>query len=114
MDKSSEFVSQITSFPVLSPEENETGVSVLLSKLFKFGRSSGDSNIVTPPPEVQEEKQDEFVKEDSVNTDAGNSSQYSDDLSEGRSLQKVLKRISSLVALRTSVCNINTAFLLLH
>lgn len=117
MERPSEFVSQITNFPLLSPEENETGVSVLISKFFKFGRSTaGDNNSVTAKT-TPEESQDEEntgggpAPEDSTNKEAGTSSQYSDEFSEGRSLQKVLKTISSLVALRTSVCNINTTHL---
>lgn len=100
MERRSEFVSQVTSFPPLSPEESDSGVAVLFSKLFNFSRpvAAEQAPEVTPAaPGPDGSWKDELPGEQKEPQD---SEEY-----EGPRLQNVLRRISSLVALKSSVCN---------
>lgn len=107
MDKKTEFVSEITFFPPLTPEENESSVSNLISKLFKFTSKTKDE---------EETKETEHVDDLSTatpnteqaaidNSTAADQSEHKieEDNPEGRSFHNVLRRISNLVPLKTSV-----------
>ncbi|XP_063382298.1 putative 1-phosphatidylinositol 3-phosphate 5-kinase [Cydia fagiglandana] len=96
--------SQLTEFPRFEPESSQSGVSTFFNKLWKFpifspsetgesqNKAVGDGKEVSP--------QDEDVNKQEYD-DKPEQASYAVEF-EGRSLQNVLRRISSLVALGSS------------
>lgn len=106
---------KLTEFAPLAPEEKEQGVSHLISKIFKFGKSyvvnettSNAAESSTSNDDVSQDSLSSWTTVDmnpdtSVKSDSAPSYQYTVDVSEGRNLPNVLKRISNLLALKSSV-----------
>ncbi|XP_061714664.1 putative 1-phosphatidylinositol 3-phosphate 5-kinase [Cydia pomonella] len=97
--------SQLTEFPRFEPESSQSGVSTFFNKLWKFP--------IFSPSEAGENNQNKAIgdgKEVSPQNEDVNKQEYDDKPEqasyavefEGRSLQNVLRRISSLVALGSS------------
>lgn len=100
MERRSEFVSQVTSFPPLSPEESDSGVAVLFSKLFNFSRPVASEQTPEAAPATAAPNGNWKDEAPGEQKEPQDSEEY-----EGPRLQNVLRRISSLVALKSSVCN---------
>ncbi|XP_047993638.1 putative 1-phosphatidylinositol 3-phosphate 5-kinase [Leguminivora glycinivorella] len=96
--------SQLTEFPRFEPESSQSGVSTFFNKLWKFPMFSTETG------ESTENKAAEDSKEGSPQNEDVSKQEYDDKPEqasyavefEGRSLQNVLRRISSLVALGSS------------
>lgn len=116
MDDNFDCTTKLTEFAPLAPEKKEQGVSQLISKLFKFGRSYVSAEASTSAVESSNSNDD--VSQDSLSSwstvemnpetvvtksDCAPSYQYTVDISEGRNLPNVLKRISNLLELKSSV-----------
>lgn len=108
---------KLTEFAPLAPEEKEQGVGHLISKIFKFGRSaiSGEPSTSAqessvPSDNVSQESLSSWanvdINSDSSTTKTDSTFPYSVDVNEGRNLPNVLKRISNLLALKSTVSNI--------
>lgn len=97
--------SQITEFPRYEPESAQSGVTTFFNKLWKFpifspneGADSMQNRVMNDDkdaPRTDDEKQDY----DDGKPETGS---YAVEL-EGRSLPNVLRRISSLIAMGSSV-----------
>lgn len=102
--------SKLTEFAPLSPEESQPVVASLFSKFFNFTRgSSGNDGPATSPN--NDEQSSSGDSESWKQSDSVEKSPEEDDASvmnlpldtgEGRSLPNVLKRISNIVALKSS------------
>lgn len=100
MNKNLQSPTKLTEFAPLQPEEKQQGVGQFISKFFKLNRSA------PAEPSVLEANEDSS-RDISPARDVSSSSKdtiYPVDVTEGRSLPNVLKRISNLLALKTNVC----------
>ncbi|XP_063222322.1 1-phosphatidylinositol 3-phosphate 5-kinase isoform X2 [Bacillus rossius redtenbacheri] len=93
-------MSRLTEFAPLSPEDSQPGVGSLLSKFFKFGKS-GMVQDSSPPNcnDAQTDSQTLQSDPDSRDEDLDTVVSFQ---AEGRSLQNVLKRIRSLLVLKST------------
>ncbi|KRT82307.1 hypothetical protein AMK59_4326 [Oryctes borbonicus] len=107
MNKNLQSPTKLTEFAPLQPEEKQQGVTQFFTKIFKLNRSTNH----TEHPNSQENNSEKLLQESlpawaNETTSETESSQsensYSVDIAEGRSLPNVLKRISSLLALKSS------------
>uniref|UniRef100_A0A1B6GL53 Uncharacterized protein n=1 Tax=Cuerna arida TaxID=1464854 RepID=A0A1B6GL53_9HEMI len=118
MNKNLQSPTALTEFAPLSPEPDDSpGISQLLTKLFKRSSNNAPAETKQPQPteaaartelpdviETRWQDNPEFNKEphsDSSSLSGGD--QYRLEVTEGRSLPNVLKRISNLLALKSSV-----------
>lgn len=100
-------ISQLTEFPRFEPESNQSGVTTFFNKLWKLPLFSPNENTDDPECKaVAERKQSDaqanVSRKQSYDDGKTESGSYAVEF-EGRSLQNVLKRISSLVALSSGV-----------
>ncbi|KDR20319.1 1-phosphatidylinositol 3-phosphate 5-kinase isoform X2 [Zootermopsis nevadensis] len=109
MDRNLQSPSHLTEFAPLSPEPSQPGVGFLLSKFFKFNKGGpvADFNAPSPtqvfpdtPVKTDWQSSDNLEQRDTVSDDLV--TQFPVDVGEGRSLPNVLKRISSLLALKST------------
>ncbi|XP_011310721.1 putative 1-phosphatidylinositol 3-phosphate 5-kinase [Fopius arisanus] len=110
MNKNMNSPTKLTEFAPLSPEDNQPVVASLFSKFFTFGKSTSgtETPAVSPKDEEQSSSGDseswrqldslEKTPEDDTSTQMT----FPLDASEGRSLPNVLKRISNIVASKSS------------
>lgn len=115
MDENFSCKTKLTEFAPLASEEKEQGVGHLISKIFKFGKSAitGESSFSqdnTVSDNVSQLSQESFsswsaenAETSSSKTDTTQTFQYNVDVNEGRNLPNVLKRISNLLALKSTV-----------
>ncbi|KAJ8686685.1 hypothetical protein QAD02_022479 [Eretmocerus hayati] len=110
MHKNVDSITQLTEFAPLSPEESPPAVASIFSKIFSFARGS-TSNDASNTPSVsdnqsvsedseswnQSEQPEKSPSEDNVSVMS-----FSVDANAGRSLPNVLKRISNIVALKST------------
>lgn len=99
--------SRLTEFPKFEPETPQSGVSTFFNKIWKFPLFSPNETIEEPPKPSDNDEQHVQVASEA------NSKQNDDEnnklepaypaLPEARSLQNVLRRISSLVAMGSGV-----------
>lgn len=106
--------SQLTEFPRFEPESSQSGVSTILNKLWKFS--------IFSPGETGENSQNKASsesREESPQAEDSNKQEYDDIKTEpasyaveleARSLQNVLRRISSLVALGSNVSKMKAEY----
>lgn len=109
MNKNLQSPTKLTEFAPLQSEEKQQSVGQIISKFFKLNKTSPNGDF----PSSSLEKSAEHVSQESLpawaidsTTEAGESrsdSYYQVDVNEGRSLPNVLKRISNLLALKSSV-----------
>ncbi|XP_003403346.2 1-phosphatidylinositol 3-phosphate 5-kinase [Bombus terrestris] len=110
MNKNMNSPSKLTEFAPLSPEESQPVVASLFSKFFNFTKGSqnvDDSTISSTTNEEQSSSDSESWKqsestEKSPEDDSSSMMNFPLDTREGRSLPNVLKRISNIVALKSS------------
>ncbi|XP_046466655.1 putative 1-phosphatidylinositol 3-phosphate 5-kinase isoform X1 [Neodiprion pinetum] len=110
MNKNMNSPSKLTEFAPLSPEENQPVVASLFSKLFNFtkGSLSNDGSATSPNNDEQSSsgESESWKQSDSVektpDEDTSSVMNLPLDTIEGRSLPNVLKRISNIVALKSS------------
>ncbi|KAK5642357.1 hypothetical protein RI129_008524 [Pyrocoelia pectoralis] len=99
---------KLTEFAPLQSEEKQQTVGQFISKLFKLNKTSptidnATNNSEKPPDNVAQESLPTWAIETTQeNCDAGNDYYYQVDVNEGRSLPNVLKRISNLLALKST------------
>ncbi|XP_015119945.1 1-phosphatidylinositol 3-phosphate 5-kinase [Diachasma alloeum] len=110
MNKNMNSPTKLTEFAPLSPENNQPVVASLFSKFFSFGKSATGSETpaVSPKDEDRSSSGDseswkqldslEKTPEDDTSTQMS----FPLDATEGRSLPNVLKRISNIVASKSS------------
>lgn len=117
MDENFRSQTKLTEFAPLAPEEKEQGVGHLISKIFKFGKnaitgdtSTAQSTTQEPSASADTVSQESFSSWSNVDCpettkppDNGQNLQYNVDVNEGRNLPNVLKRISNLLALKSTV-----------
>lgn len=114
MDENFSCKTKLTEFAPLASEEKEQGVGHLISKIFKFGKSAitGEPSTSQDNPAVSDNvSQESFsswsnvdsTETSSSKTDTTQTFQYNVDVNEGRNLPNVLKRISNLLALKSTV-----------
>lgn len=109
MNKNLQSPTKLTEFAPLQPEEKQQGVTQFISKIFKLNRSTNNTEHHVNVPENSSEKllQESLpawaIETTSESENSQNENSYSVDMGEGRSLPNVLKRISSLLALKSSV-----------
>lgn len=110
MNKNMNSPSKLTEFAPLSPEETQPVVASLFSKFFNFTKSTVQTNETLPSPNNDEQsssgdseswKQSESRDKTPVD-DSSSMLNFSLDSREGRSLPNVLKRISNIVASKSS------------
>ncbi|KAK9746951.1 FYVE zinc finger [Popillia japonica] len=108
MNKNLQSPTKLTEFAPLQPEEKQQGVTQFISKIFKLNRSTNNTEHHVNVPENSSEKllQESLpawaIETTSESENSQNENSYSVDMGEGRSLPNVLKRISSLLALKSS------------
>ncbi|KZC09496.1 Putative 1-phosphatidylinositol 3-phosphate 5-kinase [Dufourea novaeangliae] len=109
MNKNMNSPSKLTEFAPLSPEESQPVVASLFSKFFSFTRSSQnvDDSTISSTNEEQSSSDSESWKqsestEKTPEDDSSNMMIFPLDTREGRSLPNVLKRISNIVALKST------------
>ncbi|XP_047111766.1 1-phosphatidylinositol 3-phosphate 5-kinase [Schistocerca piceifrons] len=106
MNKNLESPSKLTEFAPLSPETGQPGVSVFLSKLFKFSRSEatseGTSSVQTTESQSTDEVSASHSPDWQENPNPEQNSPFTIDVTDGRSLPNVLRRISNLLALKST------------
>lgn len=99
MNKNLQSPTKLTEFAPLQPEEKQQGVGQFISKFFKLGRSTPTEPSVL---EASEDSSRDISPAREV-TSGSKDAIYPVDVTEGRSLPNVLKRISNLLALKTNV-----------
>ncbi|XP_069701423.1 1-phosphatidylinositol 3-phosphate 5-kinase isoform X2 [Periplaneta americana] len=110
MNRNLQSPSHLTEFAPLSPEPSQPGVGFLLSKFFKFNKggpvtdfNAPSSTGVSPDMPVQTDWQsaaESLEQRDTVPSELV--TPFPVDVGEGRSLPNVLKRISNLLALKST------------
>ncbi|XP_033208545.1 putative 1-phosphatidylinositol 3-phosphate 5-kinase [Belonocnema kinseyi] len=110
MNKNMSSPSKLTEFAPLSPEESQPVVASIFSKIFNFTKSTVQVDDSATSPNNDEHsssgdseswKQSESA-EKTPEDDSSSIMNFSLDTNEGRSLPNVLKRISNIVALKSS------------
>ncbi|KAK4877008.1 hypothetical protein RN001_009514 [Aquatica leii] len=105
MNKNLQSPTKLTEFAPLQPEEKQQSVGQFISKLFKLNKTSPTvdtaSNIERTSDTISQESLPTWAVE-SENCDGRNDCYYQVDVNEGRSLPNVLKRISNLLALKST------------
>lgn len=109
MSRNLQSPSGLTEFAPLSPEPSQPGVGFLLSKFFKLNRGELVTDFNAPSPAVVPSNipvQADWQSADGLERDDIGSdelvTQFPVDVGEGRSLPNVLKRISNLLALKST------------
>lgn len=104
MNKNLQSPTKLTEFAPLQPEERQQGVGQFISKFFKITRTpvSGEQTPVESVDDLSQESLPTWAV-DASESSSSSKDVYSVDFSEGRSLPNVLKRISNLLAQKSSV-----------
>lgn len=111
MNKNLQSPTKLTEFAPLQPEERQQSVGQFISRFFKLGRSSPGEEQSPAVSETSSDVSQELVPswavdanvEASEKTRKQQESYYEVDVTEGRSLPNVLKRISNLLVLKSTV-----------
>lgn len=107
MNKNLQSPTKLTEFAPLQPEEKPQSVGQLISSFFKINKST--TQIEQTNENLDNDSQDSLPNwAMSASTEAcigkdSTANVYSVDVNEGRSLPNVLKRISNLLALKSTV-----------
>uniref|UniRef100_A0A1Y1N0Y2 1-phosphatidylinositol-3-phosphate 5-kinase n=1 Tax=Photinus pyralis TaxID=7054 RepID=A0A1Y1N0Y2_PHOPY len=108
MNKNLQSPTKLTEFAPLQSEEKQQSVGQFISKLFKLNKTSpttDNASINTEKPldnTSQESLPTWAIESTQENCEARNDYYYQVDVNEGRSLPNVLKRISNLLALKST------------
>lgn len=112
MNKNLQSPTKLTEFAPLQPEERQQSVGQFISRFFKLGRSSpGEEQSLAVSESVSDVSQEilpTWAADTSVegSEKTRNEAYYEVDVTEGRSLPNVLKRISNLLVLKSTVSSI--------
>lgn len=112
MSRNLQSPTKLTEFAPLQPEEKQQSLGQLISKFFKLHRNVSNGGLSAVTPEHTSDSSHESLPTwaiDSMgeNCEARNESYYQVDISEGRNLSNVLKRISNLLVLKSTVSELN-------
>ncbi|KAF5299848.1 hypothetical protein FQA39_LY11385 [Lamprigera yunnana] len=105
MNKNLQSPTKLTEFAPLQPDEKQQSVGQFISKLFKLNKSSPTTEASTNTDRLPESLSQESLPTwaaESDNCEGRNDYYYQVDVTEGRSLPNVLKRISNLLALKST------------
>lgn len=102
MSKNLQSPTKLTEFAPLQPEEKQQSVGQFISKFFKLGKSPINENAGSESSDTTSHESTPS-RETSADINPTISTVYPVDVNEGRSLPNVLKRISNLLALKTTV-----------
>lgn len=107
MNKNLQSPTKLTEFAPLQPEEKPQTVGQLISNFFKINKSTAQ---VEQTDEILNNDSQESLPNWAINSTAetyvgkeSTANVYNVDVNEGRSLPNVLKRISNLLALKSTV-----------
>lgn len=106
MNKNLQSPTKLTEFAPLQPEEKQQSVGQFITKFFKLSRTpvSGEHTPVDNSDNLSQESLPTWAIDTSdTSSNTKESGVYPVDITEGRSLPNVLKRISNLLALKSTV-----------
>lgn len=105
MNKNLQSPTKLTEFAPLQPEEKQQGVGQFFTKFFGLAKTpvSGEQTPADSADNVSQESLPTWAIDTLESGSCSKDSVYSVDITEGRSLPNVLKRISNLLALKSTV-----------
>lgn len=105
MNKNLQSPTKLTEFAPLQPEEKQQGVGQFITKFFKLTKTpvSGEQTPVDNVDDLSQESLPTWAAETLESNSSAKDPVYPVDINEGRSLPNVLKRISNLLALKSTV-----------
>lgn len=109
MNKNLQSPTKLTEFAPLQPEEKQQGVGQFITKFFKLAKTpvSGEQTPVDNADTLSQESLPNWAIDTLESSTSTKDPVYPVDITEGRSLPNVLKRISNLLALKSTVSFLN-------
>lgn len=112
MNKNLQSPTKLTEFAPIQTEEKPQTVGQFITKIFKFNKSSNTEEQNSGAASNSDLSQESLPTWAIDASPDSSTPPYHVDVNEGRSLPNVLKRISNLLALKSTVCNYLQTFLL--